>query len=80
MAVLKLQMLIESLFETVNTWCPVDIINRACSYTVKNNSLLHISVFNRYAIPPEHGKRLERLATGKRLKGVGLGNLTNIES
>lgn len=29
-------------------------------------SALYVSPYNRYAIPPEHGKRLERLATGKK--------------
>lgn len=31
-------------------------------------SALYVSPHNRYAIPPEHGKRLERLATGKKTK------------
>lgn len=32
------------------------------------HSALYVSPHNRYAIPPEHGKRLERLATGKKNK------------
>lgn len=39
-------------------------IFRIFAYTVKNN--IYLVSRNRYAIPPEHGKRLERLATGKK--------------
>lgn len=73
MAVLIFKMLsLHNLYAAIGVCYTEGIMNSTCSEFLIHHpkkvtmSAPNLSISNRYAIPPEHGKRLERLATGKR--------------